>query len=238
LSSSSVVGSVVVVEQNISLECVSKILTDILFYVQDIPQSTHTIRGANLIKWCQWEHLLDQILKGFRVRGAGLKLFMVSIDDLVCQLCIGCSLSLVNKGTKLCVITDIFGTSYSFWLVLTYWHTSSLNRSLKIENWARIVCLSLPVPFMTLKVPSRGILVCLLLFPAKPHSVTSFGRRLVDFSQLPELRLWRLCDAPWSLEVCLPDCLPKCLFSSRCDKFSLGAVLTIIIFCVHWSSLE
>jgi len=39
---------------------------------------------------------------------------MVSIDDLVCQLCIGCFLSLINKGTKLCVITDIFGTSYSF----------------------------------------------------------------------------------------------------------------------------
>jgi hypothetical protein len=38
---------------------------------------------------------------------------MVSIDDLVCQLCIGCSLSLINKGTKLCVITDIlFGLSY------------------------------------------------------------------------------------------------------------------------------
>jgi hypothetical protein len=36
----------------------------------------------------------------------------VSIDDLSCHLCIGCSLSLINKGTKLCVITDIFGTSY------------------------------------------------------------------------------------------------------------------------------
>jgi len=38
---------------------------------------------------------------------------MVSIKDLVCQLCIGCSLSLSNNGTKLCVITDIifFGLS-------------------------------------------------------------------------------------------------------------------------------
>jgi hypothetical protein len=34
---------------------------------------------------------------------------MVSIDDLACHLCIGCSLSLINKGTKLYVITDIFG---------------------------------------------------------------------------------------------------------------------------------
>ena len=33
--------------------CVSKILTDILFYVRDIPQSMRTIRGTNLIKWCQ-----------------------------------------------------------------------------------------------------------------------------------------------------------------------------------------
>jgi hypothetical protein len=42
------------VEQNISLSvCVSKILTDILFYVQDIPQSRHTICGTNFIKWCQ-----------------------------------------------------------------------------------------------------------------------------------------------------------------------------------------
>jgi hypothetical protein len=47
---------------------------------------------------------------GLRVRAAGLKVFMVSIDDLVCQLCIGCSLSL----SKLCIITDIFGLSYSF----------------------------------------------------------------------------------------------------------------------------
>ena len=92
--------------------CVSKILTDILFYVQDIPQSTRTISEYNLIKWCQWEHLLDRILKGLRVRGAGLKLFMVSINDLVCRLCIGCSLSLSNNGTKLCVVTDIFGLSY------------------------------------------------------------------------------------------------------------------------------
>ena len=51
---------------------------------------------------------------GLRVRAAGLKVFMVSIDNLVCQLCIGCSLSLSNNGTKLCVITDIFGLSYSF----------------------------------------------------------------------------------------------------------------------------
>ena len=30
-----------------------KKLTDILFYVRDIPQSTRTISEYNLIKWCQ-----------------------------------------------------------------------------------------------------------------------------------------------------------------------------------------
>jgi hypothetical protein len=119
-SSSNVVRLLVLNKTSVWSVCVSKILTDILFYVRDIPQSTRTIREPNLIKWCQWEHLLDRILKGLRVRGAGLKLFMVSINDLVCQLCIGCSLSLSNNGTKLCVITDIFGPSYSFWLLPTY----------------------------------------------------------------------------------------------------------------------
>ena len=80
-----------------------------LFYVRDITLSTRTISEYNLIKWCRWDHLLDRILMGLRVRAAGLKVFMVSIDNLVCQLCIGCSLSLSNNGTKLCVITDIFG---------------------------------------------------------------------------------------------------------------------------------
>ena len=69
----------------------------------------------NLIKWCQREHLLEGILfKALRVRATGLKLFIVSIGDQACQLCIGCTLSLLNNGTKLCVITDIFVTSYSF----------------------------------------------------------------------------------------------------------------------------
>ena len=81
-----------------------------------------TMMSNNLIKWCQWDHLLEGILKGLRVRAAGLKLFMVSIEDLVCQLCIGCSLSLGNNGTKLCVVTDIFVTSYSFWLIPTIWY--------------------------------------------------------------------------------------------------------------------
>ncbi len=85
-------SSVFCVERNISVSVyVSKILTDIFFYVTDIPYSTRTIRGTNLIKWCQRDHRLEGFLKGLRVRAAGLKLFMVSIDDLVCQLCIGCS---------------------------------------------------------------------------------------------------------------------------------------------------
>jgi hypothetical protein len=39
---------------------------------------------------------------------------MVSIDELVCQLCIGCSLSLSNNGTKLAVVSDIYVLTYSF----------------------------------------------------------------------------------------------------------------------------
>jgi hypothetical protein len=93
---------------------VSKILTDIYFYVTDIPHSMCTLSEHNLIKWFQLDHLLEGIFKGLRVRAPGLKLFMVSIDDLVCQWCIGCSLSLSNNGTKLCVITDIFTLTYSF----------------------------------------------------------------------------------------------------------------------------
>ena len=76
--------------------------------------------STNLIKWCQRDHLLEGILKGLRVWAAGLKLFIfiVSIDNLVCQLCIECSLSLSNdNGTKLYVITDMFLTSYSFILL-------------------------------------------------------------------------------------------------------------------------
>jgi hypothetical protein len=49
-----------------------------------------------------------------RVRAAGLKLFIVSINDLQCRLCIGDSLRLNNNGAKLCMLTDIFVTSYSF----------------------------------------------------------------------------------------------------------------------------
>ena len=52
--------------------------------------------------------------KGLRVRATGHKLFMVSIDNLVCQWCIGCSLSVSNNGTKLCIITDIFVLIDSF----------------------------------------------------------------------------------------------------------------------------
>jgi hypothetical protein len=40
-----------------------------------------------------------------RLQAAGLKLFIVFINDLVCQLCIGCSLSLCNNGTMLCILT-------------------------------------------------------------------------------------------------------------------------------------
>ena len=103
----------------------SKILTDIIFsYVPDIPHSTCTLMSNNLIKCCWRDHLLEGILKGLRVRAAGLlKLFIVSINDLVCQLCIGCWLSLSNNGTKLCVIPEIFFVTSYF---LTGYHTYTI----------------------------------------------------------------------------------------------------------------
>ena len=97
----------------------AKILTDIFFYVTDIPNSTCTISEYNLIKQCWWQHLLEGILKGFRVWAAGLKLFTVFTDDLLCRWCIGRSLWLQYKWAKLALITDIFVLTYSFWLVPT-----------------------------------------------------------------------------------------------------------------------
>ncbi len=106
-----------------------KDIRDIFFYVIDIPYSTRTIRGTNLIQRCQWDHLLEGNLKGVCVWAAGLNPSIVSTDGLLCQFCIGCSLSLNYNGTKLCVIRDIFGPSYSFWLVLQV-HISMYNQNL------------------------------------------------------------------------------------------------------------
>jgi hypothetical protein len=47
------VGLLVLNKTSVWSACVSKILTDILFYVRDIPQSTRTISGTNHIKWCE-----------------------------------------------------------------------------------------------------------------------------------------------------------------------------------------
>ncbi len=53
------------------------------------------------------DHLLQDLLQGLRVQAAGLKLFNVSINDLLCHSCIGGSLCLNNNGAKLRVLTDI-----------------------------------------------------------------------------------------------------------------------------------
>ncbi len=82
------------------------------FYATNIPRSTvdykYYICEHNLIKCCRGDDLLEGLLKGLRVSTAGLKLFIVSIDDLQCCLCIGGSLHLNNNGAKMCFITDIF----------------------------------------------------------------------------------------------------------------------------------
>ncbi len=67
-----------------------------------------------MITCCQKDDLLEGLLKGLRVRAAGLKLFIVSIDNLQYCLCIGGSLCLNNNGAKMCFITDIFVLTYSF----------------------------------------------------------------------------------------------------------------------------
>ncbi len=71
-------------------------------------------------KRCPREHILEEILKGLRVWAAGLYLFVVSISNRVCCFSTGCTWWLNNSGTKLCIITDIFGTAYSFWLVIEW----------------------------------------------------------------------------------------------------------------------
>jgi hypothetical protein len=58
-------------------------------------QTYHVLRAISehsLIKWCHCEHLQEGILKGLRVWAAGLKLFIVSNENLMCCFCIGCLL--------------------------------------------------------------------------------------------------------------------------------------------------
>jgi len=66
---------------------VSKILTDIFFYITDKPHSRCTTCGTNLIKWCQRDHLLEGRVKGLRVRAAGLKLSSWCLSTICCVNC-------------------------------------------------------------------------------------------------------------------------------------------------------
>jgi hypothetical protein len=97
---------------------VPKKLSNIFSYRPAIPHSTHTMSEHKLIKWFYWVHQWDRIPKGLRVRGAGLKLFIVSMNDLLSRLCIGYYVWLNNYGAKLAIIGNIFVLTYSFWLVL------------------------------------------------------------------------------------------------------------------------
>ena len=102
----------------------SRKLTDILFYVRDIPQSTRTISEYNLIKWCQWDHLLDRILMGLRVRAAGLKVLMVSMTIWCVNCALGalCPLAILGQS---CVIWHIFCA-----LIVFDWYLGRYQR-----NW-------------------------------------------------------------------------------------------------------
>ncbi len=65
----------------------------------------------------------------------------MSIDDRACHLCIGCSLSLINKGTKLYIITDIFGTSLVlYWYFTTGDKLPSPGKLLARSDFARSLC--------------------------------------------------------------------------------------------------
>ena len=99
-------------------EFCSRKLSDIFFYRPDIPRSTLTISEHNYIKWCHWVHRLDLIPKGLWVRGAGLKLFIVSMNNLLTCLCTGYYVWLNNDGAKLGMLSDIIVLTYSFRLVL------------------------------------------------------------------------------------------------------------------------
>ena len=98
-------------------EFCSRKLSDIFFYRPDIPRSTLTISEHNYIKWCHWVHRLDLIPKGLWVRGAGLKLFIVSMNNLLTCLCTGYYVWLNNDGAKLGMLSDIIVLTYSFRLV-------------------------------------------------------------------------------------------------------------------------
>jgi hypothetical protein len=104
---------------NLNSTCSARGNVSYLFFFRRDKHTTfygrlHVICEHNLIKCCMGDDLLEGLLKGLRVRAAGLKLFMVSIDDLQCCLCIGGSLHLSNNGAKMCFITDIFMLTYSF----------------------------------------------------------------------------------------------------------------------------
>ena len=72
----------------------------------------------------------------------------MSIDDLACHLCIGCSLSLIDKGTKLCVITItdiIFGTSYFLTGIVSFHVDVTKNKKIQESNPLIIIPLMLSI---------------------------------------------------------------------------------------------
>ena len=98
--------------------CLSKILTDIFFYVTDIPHSRCTTCGTNLIKWCQRDHLLEGLVKGLRVRVAGLKLSSWCLSTICCVNCalgalcpLGCDCDFFSSHTNTQIYKSLFSIS-------------------------------------------------------------------------------------------------------------------------------
>jgi hypothetical protein len=97
-----------------------KKITDVFFYVPNIPTSTR-IHGASL---CQRRCLGDLFWRCFPVGWmfcrAGLKLFRTSLRGLQCHIGPSSMLSRHYTGSKLGKITDKITPIHEFWLVPTF----------------------------------------------------------------------------------------------------------------------
>jgi hypothetical protein len=95
----------------------AKKITDIFFYVQNIPISTR-IHGRSLCrKRCLGDLLLRCFLDWLMSCRAGLKLFRTSLRGLQCHIGPSSMLSRHYTGAKSGKITDIIVIFHEFWLV-------------------------------------------------------------------------------------------------------------------------
>ncbi len=175
-----------------------------------------TIRGTNLIQRCQWDHLLEGILKGVCVWAAGLDPSIVSTDGLLCRFCIGCSLSLNYNGTKLCIIRDIFGPSYSFWLQV-FGQIQSF-----VSNVAAIFAMSQRSHWHCKDCCNVAKIACNCM---QLHAIACDRSNIAEIANLNvDDRLSKILKIQREREAGLKVC-PKCFFTTTVNRF-----IIIIIF--------